>query len=580
MASRAAKTFSEGPFGKPVAELTKLGAEFFGSFLVVFVVCSNLSGSKHFVTDSDNSTAADISSAAASSKSLAVFAPTSIACVYMAMHYALKNVSGGILNPAVTIALVLQRTLGKIEGLKVVAAQSAGGAAAGFATLFLYGWEPEANIVGPRTAGFLIGAPLVEALYTCLVFVYLNVNRDVLKKKQKPDELPPSDKNYFALAVGFVYIAGGVGGSYVSGGAYNPAVSLGINFMGPNWHVITLPIYIAAQAVGAIVAVLLFYIVRKEWYVSGEDDQAMTRAATTQSEMEKKADEAVARGLEKVTSMFDAEDTCEFIGTMFLSLTISLNQIDFQDAMYHPKSEEAEAAAGKVWSLAACIISLMYAMSDCSGGLFNPSITLAYAVRFYNTRQGLNDHGRCEDMEGRPWGRISDPAVNPKETAKYFIFQLLGGAAGTGLTILVWLASGTWPVAAIKPGEGYSDWQAMFAEFYGTFLICYAMVVVMLSTKGAVPEFGPFVVGGCVIAAGYAFGALSGGFFNPAIVLGNAVGSKFQVIYTFSPLMYVCGQLLGGLLAGAVFRFFTHKEEFPAPLSEDDKQVKLLPVLA
>jgi aquaporin Z len=100
----------------------------------------------------------------------------------------------------------------------------------------------------------------------------------------------------------------------------------------------------------------------------------------------------------------------------------------------------------------------------------------------------------------------------------------------------------------------------MFAEFYGTFLICFAMVVVMLSKDGN-PEFGPFVVGGCVIAAGYAFGPLSGGFFNPAIVIGDAVGSKLQVIYTMPPLLYVLGQLLGGVLAGIVFRLFTHKDE-------------------
>merc|ERR1712100_98080 len=101
--------------------------------------------------------------------------------------------------------------------------------------------------------------------------------------------------------------------------------------------------------------------------------------------------------------------------------------------------------------------------------------------------------------------------------------------------------------------------QAMFAEFYGTFLICFAMLAVMVSDKGAVPDFGPFVVGGCVIAAGYAFGPLSGGFFNPAIVIGDAVGSKLQVVYTLPPGLYLLGEMLGGILAGAVFRMFTHR---------------------
>lgn len=556
---------------KSVPETTRLGAEFLGSFLVVFVVCSNYSA------------AYSPNHAKHSSSALAVFAPTSIACVYMAMGYALKNVSGGILNPAVTVSLMLQRTLGKLEGLKMCAAQFAGGAAAGFATLFLYGWQPDANIVGPRSAGFFVGAPLVEALYTCLLcFVYLNVNRDVLRKKREAEPSPPSDKSFYALAVGFVYIAGGVGGRYVSGGSFNPAVSVGVNFMGPNWKVITLPIYIGAQCVGAILAVLLFYIVRKDWYVT--EDRAENKG-------EEAVEKAMQFGFEKLTSVVDAEDTCEFIGTLFVSLTISLNQIAQSTAIEDNDTANVNAAAGKVWSSAACVICLMYALADCSGGLFNPAITLAYAVRFYNTGEGLNDKGKCDSIEGTP-ARLCDAKLSATETLKYLVFQLLGGAAGTGLTILVWLASGKWPVAAIQPGtyeedkddtvatENYTQWQAMFAEFYGTFLICYVMVVVMLSKRGSVTQFGPFAVGGCVIAAGYAFGTLSGGFFNPAIVLGDAVGSKFQVVYTLPPLLYVSGQLLGGMLAGAVFRLFTHKEEVGSSGgAQTSMKQQLIPVL-
>lgn len=267
-----------------------------------------------------------------------------------------------------------------------------------------------------------------------------------------------------------------------------------------------------------------------------------------------------------MTSKLDPEDTCEFIGTLFLSLTISLNQIAQVDAETNAVDNASiYASAGKVWSSAACLISLMYALADCSGGLFNPAITAAYAIRFWGTNEGLDESGKVKTLTGKA-DRICDWKHSSTETLKYFVFQLLGGAGGTGLTILVWLASGTWPVAAIEPGKPanqatpYTDFQAMFAEFYGTFLISFAMVVVMLS-KDAVPDFGPFVVGGCVIAAGYAFGPLSGGFFNPAIVIGDAVGSKLQVVYTLPPGLYLLGEMLGGILAGAVFRLFTHKDE-------------------
>jgi len=331
--------------------------------------------------------------------------------------------------------------------------------------------------------------------------------------------------------------------------------------MGASLDNLTFPLYLAAQFLGAILSVVLFNIVRKDQLKESE----MTKGYLT-------------KAVQTVTAKVDAEDTCEFLGALFLSLTISLNQIAQSDAMASQDASGIAACAGKVWSSAACLISLMYALSDVSGGLFNPAITLAYAVRFFNTGEGLDEKGACSKVIGQP-ARICDWKLSSTETLKYFVFQLLGGAAGTGLTILVWLASGTWPVAAIQPGftkdaHQYTNWQAMFAEFYGTFLICFTMVVVRLSKK-AVPEFGPFVVGGCVIAAGYAFGPLSGGYFNPAIVLGDAVGSKLQVIYTMPPLLYVFGQLLGGILAGAVFRLFTHKDELQA----SDLKQNLLPVL-
>lgn len=334
--------------------------------------------------------------------------------------------------------------------------------------------------------------------------------------------------------------------------------------MGPNWKVVTTPIYIAAQAFGSILAVLLFYIVRKDWYVT---EEAASNAG------EEAVGRAIAFGFGKLTEVVDPEDTCEFIGTLFISLTISLNQIAQLSAEQAtpPDTVNIAAAASKVWSSAACLICVMYAMADCSGGLFNPAITLGYAVRFYNTEEGLNDKGKCEIIpsDKKP-ERLCDVKRSATETLKYLVFQLLGAAGGTGLTILVWIASGKWPVAPIKPGtyvdskgatKECSPWQAMFAEFYGTFLICYVMMTVMLSKRSSGVQFGPFAVGGCVIAAGYAFGTLSGGYFNPATTLGDAIGSKFEVAYTLPPVLYVCGQLIGGLLAGAVFRLFTHKEE-------------------
>merc|ERR1711865_1309131 len=98
-----------------------------------------------------------------------------------------------------------------------------------------------AHPVAPLNMGFGIGGPLVEFLYTfMLCFTVLNV---AVANDTKGN-------NFYGVAIGFVVIAGGYGGGYVSGGAFNPAVTLGCNFMGfnpqnPYLNFFYVPVYIA-----------------------------------------------------------------------------------------------------------------------------------------------------------------------------------------------------------------------------------------------------------------------------------------------------------------------------------------------
>merc|ERR1719230_1468249 len=112
---------------------------------------------------------------------------------------------------------------------------------AGLSTICLVGYHDSSkgSVVGPRDPHFALGAPVVEFVYTfMLCFVVLNV---AVAQKTKGN-------NFYGVAIGFVVIAGGYGGGYVSGGAFNPAVTLGVNFMGFNpqhmWlHFFYVPVY-------------------------------------------------------------------------------------------------------------------------------------------------------------------------------------------------------------------------------------------------------------------------------------------------------------------------------------------------
>merc|ERR1711988_1452570 len=110
-------------------------------------------------------------------------------------------------------------------------------------------------------------------------------------------------------------------------------------------------------------------------------------------------------------------------------------------------------------------------------------------------------------------------------------------------------------------GGHFTLGQAFFAEVFGTFLLCYG-ILCMASIAEPVKEYTAFAIGGCIIAAGYAFGPLSGGVLNPAVTIANSVFFKLSVLYTMPPLTYLLGECLGGVLAAAVFRLVTHVHEY------------------
>lgn len=501
-------------------DLAKLGAEFLGTYMLVFTVCLN-----NTTKSEDNPLA----------HALGLFAPFSVACVLMVLIYALGSISGAHLNPAVTVACWRQEAIDMQEGIKYIIFQACGAALAGLSAVLLMGSDDTGNAtevhpVGPLNIKFAIGAPLVEFLYTfMLCFVVLNVCVADGTKGNK----------FYGVAIGFVVIAGAYGGGYVSGGYFNPALVLGVNIMGLSWAgFVNFPIYVACQLAGALLAPVALHIVRPDTKLPEKDIYAITKF------------------FYKVEAMFDPEDTAEFLGAMFLALSISLNAI----ANSYDLSQEGTRTGNPGGSLScgAALMCMIFAMGDISGGLFNPAVTIAYLGRFHNTKCGVGKD------------KLQDFTTGPAEGFKYFLAQCLGAVAGTGLTILVWLASGEYPIApvgpqltgnnATNPDQTHTEGQAFFAETFGTFLYCYVVICVS-TTFTPLREYRAFAIGSTFIAGGYAFGPLSGGLLNPAVTLADCIVRAEILTAPISTLLYVAGQLLGGVLAAAVFRLVTHKHE-------------------
>jgi len=166
-------------------------------------------------------------------------------------------------------------------------------------------------------------------LYTfMLCFVVLNV---AIARKNKTE-----DNQYYGVAIGFVIVAGAYGAGAVSGGCFNPAVAIGIDTssasLGFGWCLV----YLVAEIIGAVLAALVFMIVRPEDF---KDEEAVSG----QSELPQKL-------------------VSEMLGTFFLVLTVGLNVM-------------GNSKAG-AFSIAASLMCMIYALADVSGANFNPAVTL------------------------------------------------------------------------------------------------------------------------------------------------------------------------------------------------------------
>lgn len=221
-------------------DLAKYVAEFVGTFFLVFTVgCNVHTGS--------------------------IGAAVSIGAILMVMVYSLGPVSGGHLNPAVTVAIGLSGR-GKISGENMccyIIAQLAGGMLGAFLYWLIFN---NAFLLQPMAGYSHHDAAGVEIIYTmALCYVVLNVATTGHKDQGncKDSKVPNS---FYGLAIGLTVTSAAIAVGPISGCSLNPAVSVGALFAGNLAHGIfpmgMLGLYCLAPIFGACLAALFFYFVQ------------------------------------------------------------------------------------------------------------------------------------------------------------------------------------------------------------------------------------------------------------------------------------------------------------------------------
>jgi len=171
------------------------------------------------------------------------FAPLAIGIVLAVMVYATGHVSGGHLNPAVTLGVYLRGKASATDLVSYWIVQVLAGAVAAFAAMYLKGGAATAATalpVGP--------ALLAEFLFTfALVFVVLNT----------ATVRGTEGNSYFGFAIGSTVLVGAYAVGGISGAAFNPAVAVGVVLMGIT-QVADLWIYLVANLAGGAAAAVVF----------------------------------------------------------------------------------------------------------------------------------------------------------------------------------------------------------------------------------------------------------------------------------------------------------------------------------
>jgi len=172
-----------------------------------------------------------------------VIPPLAIGAVLMVMVYAAGHVSGGHLNPAVTLAVWLRGRCETKDVLPYWVAQVLAGIVAALVAVFLLGKSGTPMVIKSLPAAFV-----AEFLFT-FALAYVVLNSATAKGT--------AGNSFYGLAIGMTVMAGAFAVGQIGGGAFNPAVAIGAAVMKlVNFSDIW--IHLVADLAGGLVAGLVF----------------------------------------------------------------------------------------------------------------------------------------------------------------------------------------------------------------------------------------------------------------------------------------------------------------------------------
>lgn len=193
----------------------------------------------------------------------------------------------------------------------------------------------------------------------------------------------------------------------------------------------------------------------------------------------------------------------EFIGTFFLVLTVALT--------------------GNPIAIGFVLVAMVYMGGYISGAHYNPAVTA---------------------------GLWASKKIESSEALWYVASQMLGGFVAAGVFSFI-----KHDFFIPAPGNGVSMGAAMLVEVLFTFALVSVVHHVAATEKTKNNQYYGLAIGMTLLAGAFAGGPVSGGAFNPAVGVSPLIYDISRLpAHISSVLLYTTGPLIGGLLAGLVYK--------------------------
>ena len=194
------------------------------------------------------------------------------------------------------------------------------------------------------------------------------------------------------------------------------------------------------------------------------------------------------------------------------------------------------------------------------GGGQMPAIALAHGLTIMVFASAFGDISGCHINPAVTVGLAAAGEFPRRHVAPYIIAQV-AGAMAAGYCLLAIFGGPVNDLGATLVDTHRITYGGAFVfEAIGTFFL--VNTVLHAAVRGAAGRLAPFAIGMTVTVCILMFGALTGGSVNPARTIGPAVATGLYDGIT----VYLAAQLVGGMIAGVLYRVFWVPRFNSAPL--------------